>query len=396
MRFELDINYPFEKMELSRKRMEGRQNFTYVDRVPVNYCITPRFFAPLFGLRYIDFFKDAETQYYWLLQFAKYQIENIPCDFCQGPIIHIHPFFDNAIPSSGQGAEVGWTDDQPIRSLPVIHNVEQMDRFKVALPDAGLRGTTIEWWLKMRELASETQITFNGQEGKVEMSLLGLCGLSPHMLAIDLVGEDFYWWMLEYPENCHRFLAKITRGEIDAENLCRQIDPRPRGMVFGFGEDSAQVMSPKLFREFCVPYDIKLFEQFGVKERLIHMCGNSTHLHPVLKNDLKITYFETFGYLVPPKVAASNLGGQVRLWGNVNPMLMLEGTYQEVKQAAWECIDAMGPCGGYMLGDGANVCPGTPLQSFKAIMEAAEEYGLGDWNPSLRGTGEAHAIKASG
>jgi hypothetical protein len=31
-----------------------------------------------------------------------------------------------------------------------------------------------------------------------------------------------------------------------------------------------------------------------------------------------------------------------------------------------------------MLGDGANVCPGTPLESFQAMMEAAEGYGRGD------------------
>jgi hypothetical protein len=394
MRFELNIDYPYEKMELSHKRMEGRRNFTYVDRVPVNYCVVPRFFAPIFGLRYIDFFKDAETQYYWLLQFAKYQIENIPSDFCLGPTISVHPFFDNAIPPSGQGAEVGWTDDQPIRALPVIHSVEQMDRFEVARPDAGLRGTTIEWWQKMKELISETRITFNGQEGKVDVGILGMGGLSPHMLAIDLVGEDFYWWMLEYPENCHRFLAKITQGEIEAENLCRQIDPRPRGNALGLAEDSAQIMSPKLFREFCIPYDIQIFEHFGVKERVTHMCGNSTHLHQALKNDLKITYFEVFGYPVPPKVAAANLGGQVRLWGNINPMLMLEGTYQEVKQAAWECIDAMGPCGGFMLGDGANICPGTPLQSFQAVMEAAEEYGI-RWNPNLRTKENTNATQTS-
>jgi hypothetical protein len=40
-------------------------------------------------------------------------------------------------------------------------------------------------------------------------------------------------------------------------------------------------------------------------------------------------------------------------------------------------LEAMAPCGGFMLGDGANVCPGTPLASFHAIMQAAEEYGLG-------------------
>jgi hypothetical protein len=377
MRFEINIDYPLEKMELSRRRMDAWNRFRYIDRVPVNYCVVARFFAPLFGLRYIDFFKDAETQYYWLLQFAKYQIENIPSDFCTEPVIYVHPFFDNAVPPSAQGAEVGWTDDNPIRAIPTIHTVEAMERFEIARPNAGLRGTTLEWWQTMRELTSETRVTFNHQEGKVDMAGLGLGGLSPHMLAIDLVGEDFYWWMLEYPEQCHRFLAKITQGEIDAEELARLVDARPRGRTFGLAEDSAQIMSAKLFKDFCVPYSNILFERYGPEGRTVHMCGNSTHLHEVLKKDVKMTRFDIFGYLVPPEVAAANLGGSTLLWGNVNPMLMLEGTPQEVKQAAWHCIEAMGPCGGFMLGDGANVCPGTPLQSFQVIMEAAEEFGLG-------------------
>lgn len=375
-RFTLDIDYPLEKMALSRKRMEIRPSYQYLDRVPINYCVVPRFFTPLFGLRYIDFFKDAETQYYWLLQFAKYQIENIPADFCTAPVVNVHPYFDNAIPPSAQGAEVGWTDDNPIRAIPTIHTVDEMERFEVAQPDAGLRGTTIEWWQKMKELTAQTRITFNGKESRAEVSPLAMGGLSPHMLAIDLVGEDFYWWMLEYPEACHRFLYKIALGEIAAEELCRKIDPRPRGNIYGQAEDSAQIMSPKLFKEFCVPYASMLFERFGPGGRAVHMCGNSTHLHQVLKEDMRMTQFDIFGYPVPPKVAAANLPG-IFLWGNVNPMLMLEGTFGEVKQAAWECIAAMGPGGGFMLGDGANVCPGTPLSSFQAMLAAAEEYGLG-------------------
>ena len=377
MRFEINIDYPIEKIELSRRRMEARSRFRILDRVPVNYCIVPRFFAPLFGLRYIDFFKDAETEYYWLLQFAKYQIENIPSDFCTEPVIYVHPYFDNAIPPSGQGAEVGWTDDNPIRAIPVIHSLEAMERFDVARPDAGLRGTAIQWWMTMKELASETRVTFNHQEGRADVSPLGLGGLSPHMLAIDLVGEDFYWWMLEYPQQCHRFLAKITRGEFEAEDLARRVDPRPRSDIFGLAEDSAQVMSAKLFKEFCVPHSNTLFEHYGPGGRAVHMCGNSTHLHQVLKKDMKMTQFDLFGYLVPPEVAAANLGRDTLLWGNINPMLMLEGTQEEVKHAAWSCLDALAPGGGLMLGDGANVCPGTPLRSFQAMMQAAEEFGTG-------------------
>ena len=42
-------------------------------------------------------------------------------------------------------------------------------------------------------------------------------------------------------------------------------------------------------------------------------------------------------------------------------MLMLNGTRAQVKQAALHALEHLAPCGGFRLGDGANVCPGTPL-----------------------------------
>ncbi len=380
MRFEINIDYPPEKMELSRRRMTARLRREYIDRAPINYCLVPRYFAPIFELPYLDFFKDAETQYYWLLRFAKYQIENIPCDACTGPVVTVHPYFDNVIPPSAYGAEIGWTPNSPPRAIPVIHTVEEMERFPMPAPDARLRGTTIEWWLSMKELAAETRLTFNGREGRVEMAPLGQNYLSPHMIAVDLVGTDFYWWMLEYPAACHRFLRRIVQAEFEAEDLVRRIDSRPRGEMFGLAEDSAQILSPKIFREFCIPYTGAILDRYGDGLRYgrgIHMCGDSTHLHQALVDDLRMTHFDIFGYPVLPEKAAANLGQSCLLWGNLNPMLMKDGTYAEVKQAALDCLKAMAPCGGFMLGDGANVCPGTPLESFYAVLEAAEEYGLG-------------------
>ena len=376
-RFSLEIDYSLERMELSRRRLEARNRFRYVDRVPVQYGLWGRYFAPFFNLRYIDFLKDVETQYYWLLQFAKCRIENIPEDFCVEPTIWVHPFFDNVIPPSAHGGEVGWLDDGPPRAIPVINSVEQMERYEPAAPDAGLRGKAIAWWHRMKELAAQTKVTFNGRPGRVDVEPLALGFLSPHMIAIDLVGEDFYWWMLEYPEACHRFLQKITQAEIASEENTRRIDPRPR-TFFAIAEDSAQIMSAELFREFCIPYDNVIFERFGDSipfGRTVHMCGQSSHLHGVLKEDLKMNSFWLFGYPVPPKVAAANLGGTTLLWGNINPMLMKDGSYELVKQAARECLEALAPCGGLLLGDGANVCPGTPLSSFQAIMETVEEFG---------------------
>jgi uroporphyrinogen decarboxylase len=174
-------------------------------------------------------------------------------------------------------------------------------------------------------------------------------------------------------------MEKVTEGMAQAARYFRKIDPRPRA-AFGLAEDSAQIMSAECFKEFVVPYDNRLYAEFGAglrQGRGMHMCGDSRHLHRALVDDLKITSLDLFGYRVEPEVIARNFGGKALLWGNIDPMLMLNGTKAEVKAAARKCLEVLAPCGGLLLGDGANVCPGTPIENLAALVEASEEYGVG-------------------
>jgi uroporphyrinogen-III decarboxylase len=379
MRFELNIDYPLARMEQNRRRMEARASFGYTDRVPVGFCLVPRYFAPLLGIPYRALFQSVEEHYYWQLQFLKWRIENIPEDMiCHGPALGVAPYFDNVLDSAAFGAEVVWPENETLHCRPVIHSVEQMASWPMPEPGSGLWGQARDWWREMHGLAKETRLTFNDVAGHVEVGILGLSGLSPHMIAIDLVGHEFYAWQLECPDLCHAFLGRITDAMIAAMRYFRQIDPRPWG-GYGLADDTATAMSPAMFKEFCVPYTGRLFDTFGAGFKFgrgLHMCGQSTHLHQALVEDLRITSFDLFGYLVEPEVAARNLGGKMLLWGNLNPMLMLNGTKEQVKQAARAALEAMAPCGGLLLGDGANVCPGTPVENLAALTEAAEEYGL--------------------
>lgn len=386
MRHVIDIDYPRERMDANRRRMEARASFAVADRVPVGFCLVPRYFTPLFGIPYRAIFESAEEQFRWQLEFLKYRLEHIPEDMaCTSPVLGVGPYFDNVLDSGAFGAEVVWPENETLHSLPTIRTVEEMVRFEAPAPGTGLWGQACDWWLRMRELAADTRVTFAGVEGHVEVPAPGISGLSPHMIAVDLVGTDFYAWQLECPRECHAFLAEITRGLIAAQRHFMALDPRPRGGL-GLAEDTAQVLSPAQFEEFCVPYDRMLYDTFspGPKgARGMHMCGQSAHLHRALLEHLRITSFDLFGYVVPPEVVARNLGGRVLLWGNINPMLMLSGTREQVKQAALEALAALAPCGGYMLGDGANVCPGTPLENLAVLTEAAEEYA----DEQLRQTG---------
>jgi uroporphyrinogen-III decarboxylase len=375
MKFEINIDYPVEKMELSRKRMEARSSYRYVDRVPVGFCLVPRYFTPIFHIPYNTIFKNVHEHYHWQLQFLKYRIENIPEDLlCTGTTLWVGPYFDNILDVAAFGAEIAWPENETLHSRPVITSVEQMERHPMPAPGTGLWKQAIEWSREMRELARNTRLTFNGVEGQVRVGSPGISGLSPHMIAIDLVGVEFYCWQSEYPEACHRFLGRITDALIAAQRHFLKLDNQTWGGIGGVAEDTATVMSPAMFREFCVPYTRRLFD--ASVARGVHMCGPSAHLHQSLVEDLHITSLDLFGYVVDPKVAAENLGGKVLLWGNISPMLMLNGTKAEVKQAALAALEAMAPCGGLMLGDGANVCPGTPVENLAALTEAAVEYGL--------------------
>ena len=81
----------------------------------------------------------------------------------------------------------------------------------------------------MREYARDTKVTFNGLDGRVNIGHLGIGGLSPHMIAVDLVG--------------HAFLTKITEGLICAQRYFMTIDNRPRAS-FGMAEDCVEFSLP--------------------------------------------------------------------------------------------------------------------------------------------------------
>jgi len=362
-------------MEKSRKRLEAAAGGTRYDRVPVILCIVPRYFAKAMGVTYGDIFKSADAQYEFLLQSGKYLAENIKSDMVGAPVISVYPYFDNVATTSHFGGHIEWPENETLQSVPVIHTIDQMKAFEIPEPEAGLYGTIIEWQRRMKELAAETKVTFDGAEGSVGVPPLSLLALGPHMIAIDLVGDDFYWWCVEEPEPCKEFLQKITDGIIESEEYARKIDPRPAPYdAFGIAEDCATVMSAEMFKEFVVPYDKQLYDRFGKGYRGMHMCGPSNHLHESLVSDLHITNFNSFGYQSEPEYTAKSMGGRVHLLGNINPMLMLAGTRAEVRAEVLKTLEHLGPLPGYILSDGANICPGTPIENINALAETASEY----------------------
>lgn len=172
-KFSLHLDVSPAEIEKSARRMRARENFRYYDQVPVNFCVEARFFSPLAGIQLGDIRTDPETQYRYLLQFAKMQAELWPSDFLTSPVIYIGPWFDNVKQASAFGCEIAWPQNETLQAIPYMQDVAEIEDFKIPEPDAGLWGTYIDWWLKMQEFCKDTKVTIGAGssmlEGKVEM-----------------------------------------------------------------------------------------------------------------------------------------------------------------------------------------------------------------------------------
>jgi len=168
-------------------------------------------------------------------------------------------------------------------------------------------------------------------------------------------------------------VAKIVHGYIAWETHRRQLLAITPASL-GFGDDAGQLLSRSLFRKFDLPYMLQLYETFG-GGRELHMCGDCRHLLDLLVDELHITRFNGFGFPLAPEDVAAKMSGKVILVGNVNPMLIQDGSEAEIEQACFRCLNALAPAGGYILQDGNNITPQTDPRKLGILKRSSERFG---------------------
>lgn len=102
---------------------------------------------------------------------------------------------------------------------------------------------------------------------------------------------DFIMALLESPKEVHHLLDMITRATIDYVNvqletitdlhsMGHEVLCVPREVGLRISDDTAVLLSPKLYREFGVHYNGRLAEAFG--GIVVHACGDSRYIIPTM------------------------------------------------------------------------------------------------------------------
>ena len=382
MLHEVNIRYPIHEMEQSRRRWEAAYRFEWVDRAPVFLGIEARYLLRERHVTFAEYFIDPKTQFIQQLENLKWRIENIPDDWFTKPILTVFPDFQNVANASGCGCEILWQENETPQAIDRIFTIDEMIHHE--LPDwhDTLWGKRLAWYREMKRLAEEVDMRLNGERIPVTVTL-GINADSPFMTAVDLAAANFYNWLLEAPEECKTFLQKITNRYIEVETEFRRVSGRPLDDGLMYSDDSAQIISPEQYREFCVPVGRQLYGIFGNSRhdgRMMHLCGRNVHLHKSLLNDLHITMLTGYGSENAPDEMYL-LAGKTLLHGNINPMTLFRGSPNDVANETMILLKTLAPFGGIIVGDGYNIAPGSPLENLGSVRKTCEQYGLPSASP---------------
>jgi len=147
----------------------------------------------------------------------------------------------------------------------------------------------------------------------------------------------------------------------------------------GGGAASSTVISPTIFKEFCLPYDRTLHDALhAVGHKLVyHTCGGMMPiLELIVENGCDAS--ET---LSPPGVGGDTrpeevkrrIGDKVCLIGGMDQINILTGgTPEQIRAETRRLFEALGPGGGYILSASDHFFE-APLENLRALAEAGRE-----------------------
>ncbi len=199
--------------------------------------------------------------------------------------------------------------------------------------------------------------------------------------------ENLLMDYLTDPEFAHH-LARVVM-DYKTRVMARAIDEGADIALTGddYAYRKAPIMSPDVFREFCLPYMqemVDIAKDKGVPF-IKHTDGN---LWPIM--DMIIdTGIDALDPLEP--IAGIDIGEmkeryghRIALAGNIDcTELLTRGTQEDVVEAVKETIAKAGVGGGYILASSNSIHPGVDPNNYKAMVEAAREYGQYPLDPNM-------------
>jgi len=375
-----EIAVTLEEIRQRQQRVQDARRLQEPDRVPVLPAIAYRYLLPRIGVRFGAYYRDPELMLRSQIRAQKWLMENVRTDAWSitGAWTGAWTDFENAFEAGSLGCEVRFPeDDIPWVGPGWVATDADLRRLEVMdFPNSGLNRRQVQYRLAMKAVAERYPVRF--QDGPVfypgaNPSLTHTTD-GPFGVAGDLMGQtELFAAVHERPDFVRELLHIVTDKLIEYLDFC-YAEEGITTRDLAWTDDLAAGLSAESYRDLVLPEEKRLRQHFSGRASF-HMCGKTDHLLSIFANDLGIDEYQGFGYQVDLDAVARVMGGRITLLGNVNPMLIRDGPPERIREATRACIEKLASRRGYIVQDGANIPPDTPIEHVNAMMEAAETWG---------------------
>ena len=254
----------------------------------------------------------------------------------------------------------------PLMKQNPVQNEE--DAWNLKVPEDVASAGTIPTALAFSRLQYEAGLPVTVQVG------------SPLTWAGSVCGEErLMLWIIKKPDLVHHVLRVITDLILRKADLwLREFGPE-RLMAFDLCIETNKLYSPKQFEAFASPYLKEIHDYLterGTSIFLSHICGEQNKNLPYWS---QLSFGKRGMISVGKEIALATAAAsfpECVILGNVDPVLVQEGTPEMVRALCRECIlEGKGHPGGYALMTGCEVPPQAPPVNVGQMVAACREFG---------------------
>ena len=208
-----------------------------------------------------------------------------------------------------------------------------------------------------------------------EVFLIGRGDQGPFSLASQLYGMDRLLEDLmdeEAKEDVHRLLDLCTEACVQYHEKLLSLGVPMTSM--GDSTAGPDVISPAMYETFAAPYEKRVIDAVHAKGGMIslHICGNATKIIDKMCN-LGADILE-IDQKTDLEAAVRESRGKCALLGQINPVLLSNGTQQEVTEAVERTMETVGgkTSTGFILGPGCALGGDTPKENVHILVNSVQ------------------------
>lgn len=204
---------------------------------------------------------------------------------------------------------------------------------------------------------------------------LGTGNRGPITMATSILGTmQFLTFVLDYPNVMRDFFSLLTEKLVEYIRILRD-ETGVSDNGFWITDDNCCLVSPEIYDQYAAPLLETVFAEFAPRpehRRHHHSDSPMAHHMPTLRrlgvNEVNLG----------PTIDAAEIRRAMPnavIFGQIPPMLLRNGTPDEIIDAVRCDIEKVGRDGGLVIATAGSIAEGTPLRNIRVMMYAADRYG---------------------